>query len=76
MEIKKHLENIRDLDIEITSNFNPHSPEVKKAIIGIGQILNFFIYLQQVESRETAQKTQLASNVPKQLPIVDAERPC
>ena len=76
MEIKKHLENIRDLDIEITSNFNPHNPEVKKALIGIGQILDFFIHLQQVESQETAQKTQLASNVPSPLLTVDAERPC
>ena len=76
MEILKHLNNIRDLDIEITSNFNPHDPEVKKALQGIGQILDFFSHIQQVESRETAQKTQLASNVPKQLPIVDAERPC
>jgi len=75
MEIKKHLENIRALDIEITSNFNPHDPEVKKALIGISHILNFFIYLQQVESQKPAQ-TQLASNVKTPLLIVDAERPC
>lgn len=76
MEIIKHLNNLRDLDIEITSNFNPHDPEVKKALIGIGDILAFFIHLQQVESQETAQKTQLASNVPSPLLTVDAERPC
>ena len=75
MEIEKHLNNIRDLDIEITSNFNPHDPEVKKALIGIGQVLDFFIHLQQVESQETAQ-TQLASNVTKPLLTEDAERPC
>ena len=76
MEITKHLNNLRDLDIEITSNFNPHDLEVKKALQGLGQILDFFLHLQQVESQETAQKTQLASNVPKQLLTEDAEGPC
>jgi len=76
MEITKHLKSIRDLDIEITSNFNPHDPEVKKALIGIGQILDFFVHLQQVESQETATPTQLASNVTKPLLTEDAERPC
>ena len=75
MEISKHLGNSRDLDIEITSNFNPHGPEVKKALIGIGQILDFFIHLQQVESQKPTQ-TQLASNVHKPLLTDDAERPC
>ena len=75
MEIEKHLGNIRDLDIEITSNFNPHDPEVKKGLEGIGQILDFFIHLQQVESQES-KKTQLSSNVPKPLLTEDAERPC
>ena len=76
MEIKEHLKNIRDLDIEITTHFNPHDPEVKKAILGIGQILDFFTHLQQVESQKTATPTQLASNVLKPLLTEDAERPC
>ena len=75
MEIKKHLGNIRDLDIEIREYFNPHDPEVKKGLEGIGQILDFFINLQQVESQKPAQ-TQLASNVTKPLLTEDAERPC
>ena len=75
MEIKKYLKNIRDLDIEITTHFNPHDPEVKKALQGIGRILDFFIHLQQVEGQETAQ-TQLASNVQQQFLTEDAERPC
>jgi hypothetical protein len=75
MEIKKHLGNIRDLDIEIREYFNPHDPEVKKGLEGIGLVLNFFLHLQQVERQEPAQ-TQLASNVIKPLLTEDAERPC
>lgn len=74
METKTHLQNIRSLDHDLVV-MNHKDKQVIKARVAVGELLDFFLHIQQVESQKPAQ-TQLASNVKTPLLTVDAERPC
>lgn len=73
MEIKNHLNHIRDLDHDIADSCNHNNEEIIKARNAIGVILELFLLLQVESQKPVGLSSESMSQEP--LLIADTETP-